>query len=159
MIVKNKLQLKKIIDSAKKSGKSVLIKKGVFDIIHPGHIFAISLFKKYADVVIILTQSDSFTTKKKGKTRPINKQTHRNAVLDGIKGVDYVFSDKSNSRQEYLNFLLYLKPTVLAVTSVDPIKTEFYSSPYWKLKEFPDKNKPGYSTTDIINNILKKYDA
>lgn len=126
MIVKNKVQLKKIIDSAKKSGKSVLIKKGVFDIIHPGHIFAINLYKKYADVVIILTQSDSFTTKKKGKTRPINKQKHRNEVLDGLKGVDYVFSDKSNSREEYKDFLLYLKPTVLAVTSIDSVKTKFY---------------------------------
>lgn len=66
MIISGKEELKNIIENAKKAWKSVLIKKGVFDIIHPWHIFAIKMFAKEADIVIILTQSDEFTTKKKG---------------------------------------------------------------------------------------------
>ena len=155
MIINNKLKLKRIIESAKKSGKSVLVKKGVFDIMHPGHIFAISMFKKKADIVIILTQSDRFTSKKKGISRPINNQKQRTEVVDGIKGVDYTFADRSDSRQEYISFLNYLKPTIIAVTSVDKKKTKDYSSPYWILKEFPDKKKPGFSTTEIINRVLR----
>ena len=156
MIIKNKNKLKEIIDAAKASGKSVLIKKGVFDIIHPGHIFLLKMLKQYADIVIILIQSDSFTHKKKGGCRPINNQYHRMKVMDGIKGVDYVFPDKSNSRREYIALLNFLKPTVVAITSTNTKKTKAYTNPHWELKEFPDKKKPGFSTTEIINKILKK---
>jgi cytidyltransferase-like protein len=91
MIITDKSKLKKIIESAKRSGKTVLIKKGVFDIIHPGHVYTINLFKKQADVVVILTQSDKFTRMKKGPKRPINSQKQRTMVVDGIKGVDYTY--------------------------------------------------------------------
>jgi glycerol-3-phosphate cytidylyltransferase len=88
------------------------------------------MFKKEADIVIILTQSDKFTAKKKGLSRPINNQKQRTEVVDGIKCIDYTYPDKSNSRQDYIDFLNYLKPTILAVTSVDAKKTKDYSSSY-----------------------------
>lgn len=157
MIVPTKEELKYIIDAAKKAWRSVLIKKGVFDIIHPWHVFAIKMFKKTADVVVILIQSDEFTAKKKWSFRPINSQWQRTEVIDGIAGVDYTFQDKSNSREEYIEFLNYLKPTILAVTSVDEKKIRDYSSPYRELKEFPDKVQAWCSTTEIINRVLEKY--
>ena len=157
MIINNKLKLKKIIDSAKKAGKTVLIKRGVFDIIHPGHIFAISLFNKLADVVIILVQSDKVVNKRKGPSRPINNQKQRALVIDGLKGVDYTYLDKSDDRKKYIAFLKYLRPTILAMTAVDPQKTKDYSGYSWQVKEFPDKKKPGFSTTEIINKVLTKY--
>ena len=156
MIISGKEELKNIIENAKKAWKSVLIKKGVFDIIHPWHIFAIKMFAKEADIVIILTQSDEFTTKKKGSSRPINPQQQRTEVVDGLAGVNYTYSDKSNSREEYIEFLNYLKPTILAVTSVDEKKIKDYSSTFWELKEFPDKAQPWYSTTEIIYRVLEK---
>lgn len=157
MIIKNKIELKKIIGKEKKNGKSVLIKKGVFDIIHPGHIYAIDLFSKKADIVIILIQSDKFTKKKKGKTRPINPQKQRAQVIDGIKGVDYVYLDKSNSREEYIRFLEYLKPTILVITSENKKKDKEYLNINWKLIPIPDKKDFFVSTTEIINRVLKKY--
>ena len=156
MIIKNKSKLKQIIAQAKKHGKRVLIKKGVFDIIHPGHVYAIQQFKKKADIIIILIQSDKFTRKKKGKSRPINDQEQRMLVMDGLKGVNYVAPDNSMSRQDYIDFLNYLKPTILAVTSVGKQKTRDYASPHWKLIQFPDKKKKGFLTTEIINRVLKK---
>lgn len=157
MIIKNKIELKKIIGKEKKNGKSVLIKKGVFDIIHPGHIYAIDLFSKKADIVIILIQSDKFTKKKKGKTRPINPQKQRAQVIDGIKGVDYVYLDKSNSREEYIRFLEYLKPTILVITSENKKKDKEYLNKNWKLIPIPGKKDFFVSTTEIINRVLKKY--
>ena len=156
MIIKTKTELKQIINNYQKQEKVVLIKKGVFDIIHPGHIYAISQFKKKADFVIILIQSDKFTKQKKGNSRPINNQKQRAEVVSGIKGVDLVYLDKCNSREKYIEFLNYLKPNILAVTSLDPKKTKDYKSKHWELLEFPDKNLPGYSTTEIINRVLTK---
>lgn len=157
MIINDKNDLKEIIDTAKQLGKKVLIKKGVFDIIHPGHIYAISQFAKKADIVVILIQSDEFTKRKKGKLRPINNQKQRAEVVDGIKGVDYVFRDTSNSREEYLSLLKFLKPTIVAITLTDNTKTKSYTNHFWKLIEFPDKKEKEYSTTSIIDRIISKY--
>ncbi len=157
MIIHSLEKLTKIIKQEKDQGKKVLIKKGVFDIIHPGHIYSVQEFKKAADIVIILIQSDSFTTKKKGPTRPINNQEHRAKVIDGIKGVDYVFLDTSNSREEYITLLNKIQPSILAITKTDSKKKQNYTSKYWELKEFPDKNLTGFSTTEIINKVLEKH--
>lgn len=157
MIISSLKDLAKIIESNKENNKKVLVKKGVFDIIHPGHVYAIEQFKKASDIVIILIQSDSFTRKKKGPTRPINTQLQRAQVVDGLRGVDYVFLDKSESREEYIEVLNQLKPSIVAITEGDMEKSMAYKSQYWELKEFPDKKLPGFSTTEIINRVLDKY--
>lgn len=157
MIISSKERLKKLIDKAKKQNKKVLIKKGVFDFIHPGHIYAIKQFKKFADIIIIFIQSDSLTRRKKGKKRPINSQKQRAEVAEGIKGIDCVFLDKSKSREETLRLLEYLRPDIIAIVKVSKGKTEKYARPYWELKEFPDKKKETFSTTRIINKIIKRY--
>jgi len=155
MIISSKKKLKEIIDQAHKQNKKVLIKKGVFDIIHPGHIYSIRQFKKAADVVIIFIQSQILTKKKKGNKRPINSQRQRAEVVEGIKHVDYVYLDKSKSREECLSLLEKLKPNLIAIVKVDKTKTKRYARPYWELKEFPDKKKKSFSTSAIINKILK----
>ena len=157
MIINSLEKLIEIVEKEKSQGKKVLIKKGDFDIIHPGHIFAIQEFKKISDVVIILIQHDELTTKNKGETRPINSQEHRAKVINGIKGVDYVFLDSTKSRQEYISLLKEIKPSILAVTQGDKQKTKDYTNNIWNLKEFPDKNLPGFSTTEIIEKILRKH--
>jgi len=156
MLIKDKSELKKIIDSAKNSGKSVLIKKGVFDFVHPGHVYTLNLFKELADIVVILIQSEKLTTERKGPNRPINNQEQRALVIDGIKGVDYTYLDESNSREEYIEFLKFLKPTIVAITAVDEEKTNLYLNSEWELKEFTAKKIPGFSTTGIINKVLEK---
>lgn len=154
MIISSKKKLKQIIDQAQKQNKKVLIKKGVFDIIHPGHIYSINRFKKFADIVIIFIQSSFLTKKEKGQKKPINSSKQRAEVINGIRNVDYVYIDKSKSMEESLSLLEYLKPDIIAI--VKKRKTKKYDRPYWELKEFPDKNKQIFSTSNIINKIIKK---
>ncbi len=157
MIIKTKKELKRIIDTARKDKKSILIKRGVFDIIHPGHVYTVQKLKEKADVLIMLTVSDELTKKKKGSRRPINPQKQRSEVLDGLKGVDYVYGDNSKSREEYIELLKYLKPTLLAVTLGDEKKRQAYTNPSWELIEIKDKKRAEYSTTHIIEKVLHKY--
>ena len=157
MVVQTKEELKKIIDNAKRDKKSVLIKRGVFDIIHPGHIYTAQKLKEKADVLIMLTVSDELTKKKKGFRRPINLQKQRSEVLDGLKGVDYVYGDRSKSREEYIALLDYLKPTLLAVTLGDEKKRQAYTNSQWELIEIKDKKRAEYSTTYIIEKVLENY--
>ena len=157
MILSDKEKLKKIIKRAQRQGKKVLIKKGVFDIIHLGHVRALCQFKKYADITVIFVQSDILTKKRKGIKRPINNQKYRTEMLEGLKYIDYIYLDKSKSREECLSILEYLKPDVIAIVKRSQEKTKKYDRPYWELKEFPDKEKKKFSTTSIINKIIKKY--
>ena len=156
MIIKDKAKLKKIIERAKRAGKSVVIKKGVYDIIHPGHIHAIRQMKKMADIVIISIMSDKQVKKLKGKMRPINTQKQRGQVVDGIAGVDYSFLDKSGSGDEYRKVINYLKPTILVITKVDPKKRWTSDDQTWKIVETDDKMMPEFSSTKIINKIIAK---
>ena len=100
MIIENTNKLSQTINREKKDGKSVLIKKGVFDILHPGHIYALKQLHKTADTVIIFIQSDNLTAKKKGHTRPINPQKQRAEVINAVKYIDYVFLDKHQTPEK-----------------------------------------------------------
>ena len=146
----------KILLMRPKKNESQYLLKSEFLILFIHDIYLLYKCLRNMLMLVILTQSDEFTAKKKWSSRPINSQWQRTEVVDGIRGVDYTFQDKSNSREEYIEFLNYLKPTILAVTSVDEKKTKDYSSPFWELKEFPDKVQAGYSTTEIINRVLEK---
>ena len=157
MVIKTIEELKEIINCTKGDGKSVLIKRGVFDIIHPGHVFTIQELQKKTDVLIMLTVSNELTEKKKGSNRPINSQKQRSEVLSALKGVDYVYCDKSKSREEYIELLNYLKPSLLAVTLGDKEKSRAYKNSSWELIEIKDKKRSDYSTTNIIEKILNKY--
>lgn len=95
------------------------------------------------------------TKQKKGNQRPINPQKQRALIVDSLKDVDYTYLDQSQSRQEYLELLNLLKPTIIAITEENKTKKEAYSNFNWTLKEFPDKNQKEYSTTNIINKIIK----
>jgi len=156
MIITKKKQLYSIIREDQSQNKKVLIKKGVFDILHPGHIYALKKLKDNCDILVIFVQSDRLTRQKKGPSRPINSQQQRAEVLEGIKYIDYIYLDQSNSREEYLGILKYLKPDIVAITKTNDKKTKAYTNSEWILKEFPDKEDPNYSTTNIINRIRQQ---
>jgi glycerol-3-phosphate cytidylyltransferase len=156
MIITNKEQLYSLINDSQSQGRKVLIKKGVFDILHPGHIYALKRLKNNCDTLIIFAQSDELTKQKKGTDRPINSQQQRAEVLEGIKYIDYIYLDQSNSREEYLEILKYLQPYIVAITKTNDKKTKDYTNSKWILKEFPDKEDPTYSTTNIINRIRQQ---
>jgi len=53
---------------------SVAFTNGVFDIIHPGHIFSLSQAAKEADHLIVGLNSDDSVKRLKGNHRPVNTQ-------------------------------------------------------------------------------------
>jgi len=84
MIIKYK-ELKNI------EGNKVVYTGGCFDILHRGHVEYLKiikeLFPKYKLLVGVVPDKRVYVLK--GEGRPINKQSHRIAVIDSIKGVDY----------------------------------------------------------------------
>jgi D-beta-D-heptose 7-phosphate kinase/D-beta-D-heptose 1-phosphate adenosyltransferase len=71
--------------------KRLVVTNGCFDILHAGHVHYLSEAKSFGDYLLVGINSDSSIKKLKGKSRPINPQSHRAYVLDNLKCVDFVY--------------------------------------------------------------------
>ena len=90
-------------------GKRIVATNGCFDILHVGHIRYLEKTKSFADVLIVLLNSDKSVRSIKGPSRPINNENDRAEILCALKFVDYVvFFDEDSPR----NLLDEIKPDV-----------------------------------------------
>ncbi len=145
------VELKNEIDNLKKQGNKIVFTNGCFDIIHVGHIRYLKEAKKLGDILVIGLNSD-ISVKKIKPSRPVNPENERAEVLSSIEMVDFVtFFDEETP----YNLIKFLEPDVLVkggdwkvenIVGAELVK-EVYSLPYIK----------GFSTTGIIEKILKKY--
>lgn len=90
--------------------KTIVFTNGVFDIIHPGHIFSLSQAAKEADYLIVGVNSDESVKRLKGNDRPINNQETRSLVLASLLMVDAVVIFEEDTPLELINAV---KPDVL----------------------------------------------
>ena len=98
-----------LIDKLHKGGKTVVATNGCFDILHVGHVRYLEKTKSFADVLIVLLNSDKSVKSIKGPTRPINNENDRAEVLCALKSVDYVVLFDDDSPR---NLLDEMKPDV-----------------------------------------------
>jgi len=83
---------------------------GVFDILHPGHIFSLSQAAKEADFLIVGLNSDESVKRLKGHQRPVNNQDSRAFLLASLLMVDVVVIFEEDTPLELINSI---KPDVL----------------------------------------------
>ena len=83
------------VDQWRVLGKKVSFTNGVFDILHPGHIFSLSQAAREADFLVVGLNSDDSVRRLKGPERPVNDQDARSLLLASLVIVDAVviFSD------------------------------------------------------------------
>ena len=90
-------------------GKTIVTTNGCFDILHVGHVRYLQKTKSFADVLIVLLNSDKSVKSIKGPTRPINCEDDRAEILCALSGVDYVVLFDEDSPR---NLLDEIKPDV-----------------------------------------------
>ena len=83
---------------------------GVFDILHPGHIFSLSQAAKEADFLVVGLNSDESVKRLKGHQRPVNNQDSRALLLASLLMVDAVVIFEEDTPLELINSI---KPDVL----------------------------------------------
>jgi FAD synthetase len=135
---------------------------GVFDIIHPGHIFLISKAAELGDVVVVVAR-DSTVQRLKGR-RPVVPEDQRLEVVKNIKGVKEAVLGKEG--EDMLKIVEELEPDVIMLgpnqnfdeeelrTGLEErgLKVEVV-----RLKELYEAHKL-CSTTKIIKEILTRED-
>lgn len=87
-------------------GSTIAFTNGVFDIIHPGHIFSLAAAAREADYLIVGLNADSSVKRLKGDSRPINDQQARATVLSSLLMVDAVVIFEEDTPIELIKSLL-----------------------------------------------------
>ena len=97
------------VENLHKSGKTVVVTNGCFDILHVGHVRYLQKTKTFADYLIVLLNSDRSVRAIKGENRPINNENDLAEILCALSCVDYVvLFDETSPR----NLIDEIKPDV-----------------------------------------------
>lgn len=91
---------------------TIVCASGGFDPIHPGHISYLQHAKRLGDTLVVIVNGDHFLTVKKGK--PFQDIDTRCHIVDGIKGVDYVYPFRWERDQSVCEALRALTPNIFA---------------------------------------------
>ena len=126
---------------------------GCFDILHPGHMELFKIAKSLGDRLIVGLDTDERVRKDKGSNRPINSLDFRKSMLEANKNIDLVIP--FGSRQELEQTIELYYPDILLVGG-DWRDGDVVGRDYAKEVRFFNR-VGGYSTTDIIDNIINKY--
>lgn len=103
-------QLLRTIAQWKLLEHTIVFTNGVFDILHPGHIFSLSQAAKEGDYLIVAINSDESARRLKGIKRPVNPQDSRALIIASLLMVDAVIIFDEDTP---LQLITEIKPDVL----------------------------------------------
>jgi rfaE bifunctional protein nucleotidyltransferase chain/domain len=90
------------LEAERRSGRSVAVTNGCFDLLHVGHVRLLEGAGELADVLVVALNSDASTRANKGAGRPAVPLAERLEVVAAIAGVDYVTSFDESTAAELL---------------------------------------------------------
>jgi rfaE bifunctional protein nucleotidyltransferase chain/domain len=136
----------------KLAGKTVVFTNGCYDLLHPGHIRLLERCRSMGDVLILALNSDASVRRMKGPSRPLLDQDERAEIALGLEAVDAVAWFDEETPRELIAEVL---PDVLVKGSdwshfiagreeVEAAGGKVVAAPL----------EPGYSTTNIVKEIL-----
>ena len=88
--IKEREELREIVEGLKKDGKRICFTNGCFDIVHQGHVLYLEEARLHGDCLIVGVNTDSSVREIKGENKPIIPLEGRMAVLAALEVVDYV---------------------------------------------------------------------
>jgi rfaE bifunctional protein nucleotidyltransferase chain/domain len=137
------------------TGKKIAFTNGVFDILHPGHIFSLSEAAKEADYLVVGVNADASVRRLKGESRPVNNQDARTLILASLLVTDAVVLFEEDTPLELIKLIL---PDVLVKGgdySIDQIagaKEVIANGGRVLINPVLE----GFSTTDFISKLSKR---
>ena len=132
--------------------KTVAFTNGCFDILHAGHIAALTEAANHADYLVVGVNSNASVTKLKGKGRPVNDEQSRALILAALCMIDAVVIFAEDTPLELIKIVL---PDVLVkggdykLEDIVGAKEVIASGG----KVLINPIMTGFSTTTIINKL------
>ena len=135
--------------------KKIVFTNGVFDILHEGHIAALSEAAEYGDVLITAVNADASVKRLKGADRPVNNERARALLLASLVMTDAIIIFEEDTPLELIKAIL---PDVLvkggdySIEQIAGSKEVLENGGEVKLA----KIVAGISTTSIIEKMKGK---
>ncbi len=134
-------------------GERVVFTNGCFDLLHPGHVRLLETARSHGQRLVVAVNSDASVRGLKGPFRPILPDRERAATLAALACVDAVTVFGEETPHALLEVLL---PDVL-VKGADWAHwiagREIVEAAGGEVLAIPVE--AGYSTTDVVSNILR----
>ena len=89
----------------------VVLAGGVFDIIHPGHIYTLNEAKKLGDVLVVVVAADNTAVKMKKRT-PLHAQEQRQELVNSLSMVDICLIGQEDDIFKTVN---HVRPQIIAL--------------------------------------------
>lgn len=154
--VKEKGDLRKILEETRARGKRVVFTNGCFDLLHIGHLRYLEKARALGDILVVGVNSDLSVQRLKGPGRPILPLEERMEILSALECVDYVTSFGESTPLELISLL---NPDVLVKggdwTRETTVGREVVEGSGGEVVILPFVE--GNSTTNIVETILKRY--
>ena len=89
----------------------IVLAGGVFDIIHPGHIYTLNAAKELGDVLVVVVATDNTAVKMK-KRKPLHTQDQRQELVNSLSMVDLCLIGQEDDIFKTVN---HVKPQIIAL--------------------------------------------
>jgi rfaE bifunctional protein nucleotidyltransferase chain/domain len=138
----------------RREGKTVVFTNGCYDILHPGHIRLLEKARSLGDLLILALNTDSSVARLKGPTRPLISQDERARMALLLEAVDAVtLFDEDTPRELIAEVLpdILIKGADWAHFIAGREEVEAAGGKVMALAL-----EPGFSTTNIVEELLKR---
>lgn len=148
-------ELTRMVAQWKVRGKTFAFTNGVFDILHPGHIFSLTQAASEADYLVVAVNTDASVKRLKGESRPINDEAARALLLAALVITDAVVLFDEDTPLEVVQTLLpdvivkggdYTEDQIVGATEVKANGGRVVINPILD----------GFSTTAIIEKMQRQ---
>ncbi len=145
-------------EGARQRGQRVVFTNGVFDVLHAGHVAYLAWARAQGDALIVGLNRDESVRALKGERRPIVPFADRARLLLALRSVDVVVGFGERTPEVTLE---RIRPDV------------HVKSAQYRAEELPERtvvlqhggvialapHLEGHSTTDVIADIIARYNA
>jgi len=119
-LVKNQFinEDKKTLTVKGRNSLQIVLAGGVFDIIHPGHIYTLNAAKALGDILVVVVATNSTAVKMK-KRDPLHTQEQRKELVNSLSMVDLCLIGQENDIFKTVN---HVRPQIIALGMIKYIK-------------------------------------
>ncbi len=149
-------QLRSWRETIARSGKSLVVTNGCFDLLHVGHVTYLEQARRYGDLLLVGLNSDRSVRQFKGADRPVNTEQDRATVLAALESVSAVCIFDEPSAQSFLEEArpdVYAKGGDYTLETLNQQERRAVESRGGKVVLIP--MVPGKSTTALLKKLAE----
>lgn len=141
-------------ERARRSGHTVALTNGCFDLLHAGHVTYLESAKQHADLLLVAVNADATVRHLKGPSRPLNSQDDRALVLAALQSVDAVIIFHESDATRLLETVrpdVYVKGGDYTLDTINQPERRLVERLGGKVIIMP--GVPGKSTTALVGKM------